>query len=1014
MGPSRRWLVPGYLLFLGAAAVFLLAVPPAAAQGRRMRVMHNAVAMQPPAQPMPGQPGQPPAGEQPGQPGQPQPGQPQPGQPDASKSAEPAAATRPTTPEKPADPKELEIRPDADGKLRFNFKGQTWPSVLDWLAEISHMSLDWQEAPGDYLNLTTQRPYTVAETRDLINKHLLARGFTLLENGEMLSVVNLKKLDPSLVPRVEPKQLTDRLPHEFVKVSFPLDWLIAEATVEEIKPMLSPNAKVTPLKTTNRLEVMDAVVNLREVRELLEAEQTGNGQERLVEVFALKHTKAEEVVDQLKGLLGMEAGKKAGPVTPEQMQMQMQQQQMQMQMQQQQAQQPGGMPKPKAEVYLVVNARENSILVNGPPDKMAIIAQAIKAIDVPRSAGEVPWGRVTRMKVYRLAGLDPEALLKLLEETGGFDPSTRLQVDKANKALIAYAPAPDHLLIQAMVDKLDGSGRKFTVMQLRRLEADYVAGSIEFMMGNEKKDDSQNRRRSYYFYDPWGQQNQDQGNTDKFRVEADVEFRRLLLWANEIEMTEVRNLLAQLGEIPVEGGNPERVRVISVNPGADTEELLRLLRSSWTGANPIEVEAIDEAANEPPQQKSAPAAEPAPVREAAKPRPEASLPRRGPILLAAADQVAPAAPDEVNGEEASVDLESEEKARKILERFERRARGQDRAGAPATDAPADAEEKPAGKSQQPAPIRITRGRDGLVITSNDTQALDRLQDLIDQVQPQRDDFKIFHLKYAYASGVKLNLKDIFDEEEKDSRRPWWWDDYDTGNQDDKKGRLSKRRQLKFISDFDTNTIMVKNADPVQLAKIEEIIKFYDRPEPPDSQSIRKMKMIRLDYAKAPQVAEVLKEVYRDLLSSNDKALQNNNQQQEQRPERGFFIFGAGDGDEGNDTKLPKFKGLLSIGIDAPSNSLVISAPEFLMRSVDEVVKSLDEAAKPSNVVVVVKLEESLKGIKAQAALARAIGAAKAAANQSQGNEGGNGENGGPGRRGQGGPEGGGQGGQPSQ
>ncbi len=61
--------------------------------------------------------------------------------------------------------------------------------MLEWLADISGMSLDWQELPGDYLNLTTQRSYTVAEVRDLINRHLLARGFTLLAPGRVLTVV---------------------------------------------------------------------------------------------------------------------------------------------------------------------------------------------------------------------------------------------------------------------------------------------------------------------------------------------------------------------------------------------------------------------------------------------------------------------------------------------------------------------------------------------------------------------------------------------------------------------------------------------------------------------------------------------------------------------------------------------------------------------------------------------------------------------------------------------------------
>ena len=105
---------------------------------------------------------------------------------------------------------ELKVRPDEKGRVRFNFNGQPWPAVLEWLAQISGMSLDWQELPGDYLNLTTQRSYTIEEARDLINRHLLARGFTLLCQGELLTVANIKKLDPSLVPRVEPRELERR------------------------------------------------------------------------------------------------------------------------------------------------------------------------------------------------------------------------------------------------------------------------------------------------------------------------------------------------------------------------------------------------------------------------------------------------------------------------------------------------------------------------------------------------------------------------------------------------------------------------------------------------------------------------------------------------------------------------------------------------------------------------------------------------------------------------------------
>ena len=112
---------------------------------------------------------------------------------------------RPAAPPSPPDPKELLVRPDADGTVQFHFRNQPWPELLRWLADVSNLSLDWQELPGDYLNLATQRPYTLLETRDTINRHLLTRGFTLLESEGVLTVAKIASINPALVPRVAPK-----------------------------------------------------------------------------------------------------------------------------------------------------------------------------------------------------------------------------------------------------------------------------------------------------------------------------------------------------------------------------------------------------------------------------------------------------------------------------------------------------------------------------------------------------------------------------------------------------------------------------------------------------------------------------------------------------------------------------------------------------------------------------------------------------------------------------------------
>src|SRR5262249_53528685 len=103
-------------------------------------------------------PGQPAA---PGQPGTPPGGDAKPAEGTKEKENAPKTNSRPQKPELPPNPEELKVRPDANGRVRFNFQGQPWLEVLEWLARISGLSLDWQELPGDFLNLRTQRSYTL-------------------------------------------------------------------------------------------------------------------------------------------------------------------------------------------------------------------------------------------------------------------------------------------------------------------------------------------------------------------------------------------------------------------------------------------------------------------------------------------------------------------------------------------------------------------------------------------------------------------------------------------------------------------------------------------------------------------------------------------------------------------------------------------------------------------------------------------------------------------------------------
>ncbi|MBA3480817.1 MAG: hypothetical protein H0T51_03285, partial [Pirellulales bacterium] len=500
-----------------------------------------------------------------GQPG-PQPGgeKPKDGEqkPEGEKKAEETKTVKRPTEKPKADAAELKAKPDKDGMVQFNFRGQPWTDVLEWFAGVAGYSLDWQELPADFLNLSTQRRHTIAETRDLLNRHLLARGFTMILQGEMLTVVKTDKIDPSLVPRIEADDLDDQSPYDFVRTRFPIpDTMDPAKAVEDVKLLLSPAAKVTPLLASKQLQVIDAVANLRDVRDLLYGEQLVASQDVRPKPFMIRHRRADYIADQVMIVLGLDPSSRKSPM---ELQIEQQKMQMAMQMQQQGKDVSAMMKKDGPQVFMAVDKRRNVLLVNAPPKEMAMIERTIKEFDVSQTglaAGDGSESSELSMRQHATVTVDPDAVITALKDMGDLDPLTQLQSDDDSKTIFAYATPADHATIESMIGRLDGTGRGLKVVWLsRRTPADQVAGTIKALMVGEKKKEDNNRNR--YFYG-WGGDDggDDEEDSAAFRIQADVENNRLLLWANEDEYAEVTTLLKELGAIASDtGSNPNKWR----------------------------------------------------------------------------------------------------------------------------------------------------------------------------------------------------------------------------------------------------------------------------------------------------------------------------------------------------------------------------------------------------------------------------------------------------------------------
>lgn len=905
--------------------------------------------------------GQPPGGP-PGQPPKPD-GEKKPEGDDAKKKEEGSATVkRPEKPPRVPDPREFKVSLDAQGRVPpFNFIGQPWPDVMQWFATLAKCSLDWQELPSDYLNLTTQRAYTVDEVRDLLNRHLNARGFISIQSGEVLSVFKVDKLDPSIVRRVTEDQLYDLKPYDFVKVSFELPpGLEVDKAKEDVKQVLNPTAKIFPLVASKRLLVMDSVANLRTVSELLNQERMIADGRVVPKEFVLKYARPEKVIDILYVVLGMDPKSR-----PTQMDLQLQQQKLQimMQMQQRGTDVSKMLTKDGPPVYLAFNRQRNSVLVNAPPEQMKVVEQTIQYLDVPFGSPET--GAATAaaakasdnqrvMKKYPLTTLDPDNFVTTLEEIGGLSPSAEFKVDKESKTLFALATAADHVRINGLIDQFDGTGRHFEVIQLRRRPADAVAATIyKLMGGQEKEDEDSNRRR---WWSPWDDEFRNDNKKKQlkgFGIDADIENNQLLVWANDAEMQRVRDLLVQLGETPGPKRDSRPMRVIEPNDAKSTAALLEQLRTAWPAArdNPLIIKGR----------------EPRPATDedqGKKDKKDQSAPQSNPAAKPKEDR-ASALNDEPKIAAKFAELQS------------------------AADDAKDAAAKPAPREGADAasPVTITITDDGrLLLSSSDTAALDRLEDLITELSPPDRRFKVIQIRYVRASEIYYDLTDYFkDDIQGDSSgymRDWYGFMVPKGNKGDAGSGLSKRRKLMITYDRPSNSILVANASPNQLKEIDQLIEEFDKPARGDSVEIRQTAAIKIKYSRPSVIAAAVKEVYRDLLSSKDKEFDRANKKDERSLAERMTVISYGGGSQqsesGNERSSPMkigFDGALSLGADDVSGVLIVSAQKVIFNDIVKMVEELDEQAAPRTTVQVYHTNGNISVKSLQETVNRAVGSA---------------------------------------
>jgi len=802
--------------------------------------------------------------------------------------------------------------------LTFNFRYAPWSDVLMLFADYANLTLDLNEVPPGTFNYYDRGKYTPTEALDVLNGYLLQKGYILVQRDNFLVCLNIDDgIPPNLVPNITADELPKRGLNELLNVVFPIQGVPATNAAKEVELLLGPQGKVVPLSTSNSLVVTDIGGNLRRIQRLLSSVSAGPG-DQVFKLYPLKYLDPLDAETIVKSQLGITPGVRSVSSAYEDWRRDRDRDSRDSRSSSSSSSSSSSASSASA-AKVSPDERTSSLLVTATAAQHRIVEDILKATDVPATSATSDRSRSGQpfLRVYSLQRSDAQEVVKTLDV---LMPGVVVNEDGRSRKIHVHAPQAVQDEVERLIRQLDGegsiNGSAVTVISLTTLDPYAAAGTIRSLFAGD--------------------------GDDAPVVEADSYGRRLMVRGTADQVAQVKTLLAELGEDGTgrAGSNYSTgpVRTIPLG-GRDPEELLPLLQRLWETSGDAPLRVVPASPGMIIERRPLGRTNPSPVgapatadsREAAE-RPAANFNVLDPVL-------------------------TEEPV--------------------STDVPAKAPE-PAGENVEPEadsppaatdgkePVAVTVQGGSLVVVSENDQALNRFEDLVQklgQVIPARTKWTVFYLRTADATETAMLLEQLFPSSSVSMTAT------DSSFMGAFTGGLSSfgsslmdatgldsmgldTQTLRIIPDIRSNSLFV-TGPPDKVAEIEQVLDVLDATDLPDSLRDRLPRMIDVRYADVEQVAEIVREVYKDYLQPANAAAMAGNP-------LAMLMGGGGGGRSDRDRRdQPQGAIRLTVGVDTATSKLIVSADEALFRQIEDLVRSLDDAQlQAKRTVSVVSLENA--------------------------------------------------------
>ena len=510
----------------------------------------------------------------------------------------------------------------------------------------------------------------------------------------------------------------------------------------------------------------------------------------------------------------------------------------------------------------------------------------------------------TVLQVYPTEGADSESTLKVLQTLMADSPVARVAADELTGNLVVLATPEEHKAIQVALETLRQDGRRVELIELKRVSATSAALVVERLFNPNAKSDKPNLNAP--------------------QVQADRASQTLLVRGTTDQINQIRTLVEKLDQVePLEatlaGGT---LRTIPL-PSAHAQETLEQLRKIWPTLrnNPLTI---------------VPPPAPIPVY-----RPGVETDAQQDLL----DD--PAFLEQLYQFNQQQESNKDRSARANHSQFFFASEGQ---------------EANSNTDDSESPILIVPGPGSTVIASEDSEALDLIEDIVYALggtsgEAERQ-YAVFYLKYSDALTATTMLQAIFGGESGgDNLMGDLAGAAIGGAGGDLVGGLLGMGSGGASSGFSALGVdlvpivrlnaLIVNATPRDLETINQLLRVIDSPRGPDRvEASGKTRLIKVYNAPVEDVANVVRQVFADRIDSGGSTGQPN--------PRDILRALKGDGKSADDQEPEK----MSIGVDERSRSIVVRSSEPLYEEVKQLVEQLDSIKTESKATRIVSLEST--------------------------------------------------------